>query len=149
MNTRVCDLMDREVITCNVDDNLKHVLNLMKMNRFRTVVVQDETGEVWGLISRLAMIRFYGEDLEQIRAEQAMRTYKFDVDPQMPIEKAIEIMKHTKFEHLIIVDPHAGPKRPIGVLASFNIVWYMSMIERGHYEQILKMPREQGVDKTK
>jgi hypothetical protein len=51
-------------------------------------------------------------------------------------------MQRTRFEHLIIVDPHAGPKRPIGVLASFNIVWFMSKIERGHYEQILKMPRE-------
>jgi CBS domain-containing protein len=134
--------MDREVITCNLDDNLKDVLTMMKGNRFRTVVVQDETGEVWGLISRLAVIRFYGENLEQIRAEQAMRLYKFEVDPQMPIEQAIEIMKRTKFEHLIIVDTHAGPKRPIGVLASFNIVWFMSKIERGHYEHILKMPRE-------
>jgi len=139
---RVCDLMDREVITCNLDDNLKDILTMMKENRFRTVVVQDETGEVWGLISRLAVVRFYGENLEQIKAEQVMRPYKFDVDAQMPIEKAIEIMKRTKFEHLIIVDPHAGPKRPIGVLASFNIVWFMSKIERGHYEQILKMPRE-------
>ena len=63
MNMRVCDLMDREVITCNLDDNLKDVLTMMKGNRFRTVVVQDETGEVWGLISRLAVIRFYGENL--------------------------------------------------------------------------------------
>jgi len=139
---RVCDLMDREVITCSPDDSLKHVMTMMKENRFRTVVVQDETGEVWGLISRLAVVRFYGKDLEQIRAEQAMRPYKFEVDPQMPIEKAIEIMKRTRIEHLIIVDPHAGPKRPIGVLASFNIAWYMSKIERGRYEQILKMPRE-------
>jgi len=139
---RVCDLMDREVITCHPDDSLKSILKMMKENRFRTVVVQDETGEVWGLISRLAIVRFYGQDLEQIKAEQAMRTYKFEVDPQMPIEKAIEIMKRTRYEHLIVVDPHAGPKRPIGVLASFNIVWYMSKIERGRYEQILKMPRE-------
>jgi len=134
--------MDREVITCNLDDNLKDVLTMMKGNRFRTVVVQDETGEVWGFVSRLAAIRFYGKDLEKITAEQAMRPYKFEIDPQMPIEKAIEIMKHSKIEHLIIVDPHAGPKRPIGVLASFNVIWYMSNIERGHYEQILKMHKE-------
>ena len=141
-NMRVCDLMDRDVIVCNPDDNLKHVVTLMKANKFRPVVVEDETGEVWGLISRLALIRFYGEDLEKIKAEQVMRPYKFEVDPQMPIEKAIEIMKHTRFEHLIIIDPHAGPKRPIGVLSSSNIVWFMSNIERGHYEQILRMPKE-------
>ncbi len=132
--------MDREVIVCNLDDNLKNVVVTMKANQFRPVVVADETGEVWGLISRLAAIRFYGKDLGQISAEEVMRPYKFEVDPQMPIEKAIEIMRRTRFEHLIIIDPHAGPKRPIGVLSSFNIVWYMSHIERGRYDQVLKMP---------
>jgi CBS domain-containing protein len=137
---RVCDLMDREVIVCYLDDTVSQVVQAMKANQFRPVVVVDVSGEVWGLISRLAVIRFYGEDLDQIRAEDAMRPYKFDVDPQWPIEKAIELMQRTKFEHLMIVDPHAGPKRPIGILSSFNIVWHMSRIESGHYEQILKMP---------
>jgi hypothetical protein len=59
----------------------------------------------------------------------------------MPVEKAIEIMKRTKFEHLILVDPHAGPKRPIGLLSNFNIVWYMSNINQGQYAQMLKMPK--------
>lgn len=138
---RVCDLMDREVIVCLLNDSVKDVVRTMKAHHFRAVAVVDNTGEVWGLISRLAIIRFYGENLEQIRAEDVMRPYKFEVDPQWPIEKAISLMKRTRFEHLIIIDPHAGPKRPIGILSSFNIVWYMSRIEAGHYEQILKMPR--------
>ncbi len=88
----------------------------------------------------MAVIRAYGKDLERIRVEEIMRPYKFEVDPQWPVEKAIDLMKKTRFEHLIIIDPHAGPKRPIGILSSFKIVWFMSHIERGHYEQILKMP---------
>ena len=112
----------------------------MKANGFGPVVVVDETGEVWGLVSRLAVIRFYGEDLESIRAEDVMRPYKFEIDPQWPIEKAVALMKKRRFEHLIIIDPHAGPKHPIGILSSFTIVWYMSHIQRGHHEQLLKMP---------
>lgn len=139
---RVCDLMDREVTVCRLDDTLDQVVRLMKSNQFRPVVVVDVSGEVWGVISRLALIRFYGEDLERIVAEEVMRPYKFDVDPQWPIEKAIHLMQRTRHEHLTIIDPHAGPKRPIGILSSFNIVWFMSHIETGHYEQMLKMPRE-------
>jgi CBS domain-containing protein len=139
---RVCDLMDRDVIFCYPDDSVKDVVRMMKTNQFRPVVVVHESGEVWGIVTRLAVIRFYGEDLQQTRAEDVMRPYRIEVDPQWPIEKAIELMKRTKYEHLIIVDPHAGPRRPIGILCSFDIVHYMSGIETGHYEQILKMPQE-------
>ena len=139
---RVCDLMDRDVIFCYPDDSVKDVVRMMKANQFRPIVVVHESGEVWGLVSRLAVIRFYGEDLERIRAEDVMRPYRIEVDPQWPIEKAIDLMKRTKYEHLMIIDPHAGPRRPIGILSSFDIVHYMSGIETGHYEQILKMPQE-------
>ena len=139
---RVCDLMDRDLIFCYPDDSVKEVVRMMKANQFRPVVVVHESGEVWGLVTRLAVIRFYGEDLERIRAEDVMRPYRIEVDPQWPIELAIDLMKRTKYEHLIIVDPHAGPRRPIGILTSFDIVRYMSGIETGHYEQMLKMPSE-------
>ena len=68
-----------------------------------------------------------------------MRPYTFEIDPQWPIEKAVALMKKRRFEHLIIIDPHAGPNAD-WILSSFKIVWYMSHIQRGHHEQILKMP---------
>ncbi len=139
---RVYDLMDRDIIFCYPDDSVKDVVLMMKANQFRPVVVVHEAGEVWGLVSRLALIRFYGEDLDRIRAEEVMRPYRFEIDPQWPIETAIDLMQRTRFEHLIIVDRHAGPRRPIGILSSFDIVRYMSGIESGHFEQILKMPPE-------
>jgi CBS domain-containing protein len=139
---RICDLMDRDINVCYPDDSVKDVVRMMKANQFRPVVVVHETGEVWGLVSRLAVIRFHGEELEQIRAEDVMRPYNFEVDPQWPIETAIKLMQRTRFEHLIVIDPHAGPRRPIGILTSFDIVHYMSGIETGHFEQILKMPSE-------
>ena len=90
----------------------------MKANGFRPLVVVDGTGEVWGLISKLAVIRFYGEDLERIHAEDVMRPYTFDIDPQWPIEKAVALMKKTRFEHLIIIDPHADPNALSGILSA-------------------------------
>jgi CBS domain-containing protein len=139
---RICDLMHRGVVTCSPDDNLEHVARIMKANQFRSVVVAHESGEVWGLISMMDLIRHYGQDLTKIRAEDVMRPYRIDVDPQWPIEKAIGLMKQRKIEHLIIIDPHAGPQRPIGILTSFDIVLHMSAIETGRFEQMLKMHAE-------
>jgi CBS domain-containing protein len=140
---RICDLMHKGVIFCYPDDDLKTIAKMMHSHHFRSVVVLHESGEVWGLISMMDIIRYYGENLEQIQAEEVMRPYKIKVDPQWPIEKAIELMTRLKIEHLIVVDPHAGLKRPIAILSSFDIVRYMSNIHTGRYEHMLILATEQ------
>lgn len=139
---RVCDLMHRGVIFCYLKDSVKEVAKIMDTNQIRSVVVVDEFGEVWGLISIRELIPLYGKDLDKIYAEDIMRPYKIEVDPLWPLEKAIELMKKRKIDHLIVIDPHAGPKRPIGILTSFDIVQYMAGLPTGHFEQQLKMHSE-------
>jgi predicted transcriptional regulator len=136
---RVCDLMHKGVSCCYPEETVKSVAKMIQANQFRSVVVVHQTGEVWGLISILDLVRHWGEDLEKLTAEDIMRPYKIDVDPQWPVERAIEIMRNRKIEHLIIIDPHAGPKRPIAILTSFDIILHMSQIETGSYERMLRV----------
>jgi len=138
--TMVCDLMHRGVLYCYPDDSAKVVAEMMAANRLRSVAVVDESGEVWGSVSMLDLLKIYGKDLEGTTAEKIMRPYRIEVDPQWPVEKAIDLMKKRKIDHLLIIDPHAGPKRPVGILTSFDIVLYMSHVERGAYEQMLRIP---------
>ncbi len=140
LTTRVCDLMHKGVVTCDPADSLKEVAAVMRENKFRAVVVADPSGDTWGLISAIDLMRFVAGDLEKLTAEDVMRPYKIEVDPQWPVEKAIETMKTKKIEHLIVVDPHAGPKRAVGILTSFDIVRYISKIETGRFEQVLWFP---------
>jgi CBS domain-containing protein len=137
---RVCDLMHRGVLYCYPDDNAKVIAEMMATHQIRSVAVTDESGEVWGSVSMLDLLRFYGKDLEQIRADEIMRPYRIEVDPQWSLEEAIALMKKRKIEHLLIIDPHAGPKRPVGILTDFDIVRYMSDIKVGDFEQMLKIP---------
>jgi CBS domain-containing protein len=124
------------------DDSAEVIAEMMASNQIRSVAVVDETGEVWGSVSMLDLLRLYGKELEQTKAQDVMRPYRIEVDPQWPVEKAIELMKKRKIEHLLIIDPHAGPKRPVGILTDFDIVRYMSDVEHGVYEQMLKIPPE-------
>lgn len=143
---KICDLMHKGVIFCYPDDNLKEIAKMMHLNHFRSVVVLHESGEVWGLVSIMDMIHYFGENLEQYCAEDAMRPYRIKVDPQWPIEKAIDLMAKRKIEHLIIIDPHAGMKQPIGILSSSDIVRYMSKIKMGHFKHLLKLaPDQEGL----
>lgn len=136
---RICDVMHKGIISCFYNDSVRDVARMMHENNIRGVVVIDDTGDVWGYISNKDLINYYYNDVDKLTAEDIMRPYKIDVDPLWPIEKAIELMKKNRFEHLIIVDPNAGPKRPVAILTSYDIVQYMSGLNVGRYEQVMKM----------
>ncbi len=135
---KVYDLMHRGVIFCYPDDTAKQVAEMMVENRIRSIAVVDETGEVWGSVSRLDLLRHYGEDLETIKAQEIMRPYTLEVDPQWPIEQAIELMKKRRIEHLLITESYTVSRRLVGILTNYDIVRFMSAIEPGHYERLLR-----------
>lgn len=136
---RVCDLMHKGVISCFSHDTVKDVARIMENNHFRSVVVINEQGEVWGLITYREMISCYDRNLEKITAGEIMRPYRIEIDPQWPIENAIKVMKKLRYYHLIVVDPHVGTKWPVGILTSFDVVRHMARLEAGHFEQLLKI----------
>ena len=135
----ICDLMHKGVISCYTQDSVKDVAKMMNDHQFRSVVVVNEKGEVWGLITYREMIPHYGEDISKLKAGDIMRQYRIEVDPQWPVERAVELMKRLHYYHLIIVDPHVGTKWPVGILTSFDVVKYMAQLEAGHFEQTLKL----------
>jgi CBS domain-containing protein len=136
---RICDIMHRGVIYCYLHDTVADAARMMLENQVRAIVVADENGEVWGMVSNMDIIALHGRDLDTITVEQIMKPYKIEVDPLWPVEKAVELMKRNRFEHLIIVDPNAGPRRPVAIVTSFDIIQYMSALLRGEYLQTLKM----------
>jgi predicted transcriptional regulator len=136
---KVCDLMHKGVISCYAEDTVKDVARMMDDNNFRSVVVVNEKGEAWGLITYAEMFAQYGANLEKLTAQEIMRPYRIEVDPQWTIEEAIKLMQRLKYYHLIVVDPHVGTKWPVGILTSFDVVRYMAQLEMGHFEQLLKL----------
>jgi len=139
---KICDLMHKGIISCPADDSVHDVARMMHDNNFRSVIVVNEGGEVWGIITYRELLLHYGEDLRAKQAHDIMRPYRMEVDPQWPVEKAIELMTRMKYYHLIIVDPHVGTRWPVGILTSFDIVQYMAGLEAGHFEQMLKLGKE-------
>ncbi len=51
-------------------------------------------------------------------------------------------MEKEKFDYLLITEPYTESKRLIGILTSYDIVRYMSGIEPGYYEHLLKLHKE-------
>jgi predicted transcriptional regulator len=131
--------MHKGVISCYAEDSVKDVAQIMEDHELRSVVVVNERGEVWGIITYREMLLHYREDISQLKARDIMRQYRVEVDPLWPVERAVEIMKRIRYYHLIIVDPNVGTKWPIGMLTSYDVVQYMAQLEAGHFQQMLKL----------
>jgi CBS domain-containing protein len=140
--TTVSDLMHRGVIFCYPEDTARDVAKIMRQNRIRSVAVVDETGDVVGLISTMEILAQYGRSLGSIQAREIMRPYRFKVDPRWPVERAIDLMKRKKIEHLVIIDSYVGPRIPVGMLTCLDIVRYMSGIQMGSVRQFLRLVDE-------
>ncbi len=139
---RICDLMHKGVISCFTEDSVKDVAKMMEDHQLRSVVVVNERGEVWGIITYREMLPHYGKNISKLKARDIMRQYRIEVDPLWPVERAVEIMRRIRYYHLIIVDPNVGTKWPVGMLTSFDVVQYMAQLEAGHFELMLKLGGE-------
>ena len=136
--TKVYDFMRRGVIYCYPEDTAKQAAEMMLANKIRSLAVVDEEGELWGSVSRFDILRHYGEDLAKIKVKDVLRPYKWDVDPQWPIEKAVDLMRKEKTEYLLITEPYTPTKRLVGILTNFDIVRYMAGVASGHFEHLFR-----------
>ena len=54
-NTRVGDLMTRDLVTCHGGDDVKKALTAMKQHQVRRVMITDDTNELVGIIAQADM----------------------------------------------------------------------------------------------
>jgi len=141
---QIHELMHKGVITCSTEDSARHVAHLMSSSRIRCVVVIDEMGDTVGVVSIMELIPLYGKNLGAITAGQIMKPFRFELDPGRPIEEAAELMKQKKIEHLVVTDSYVGPRIPVGVLTSFDMVQHMSGLTPGLFQRILKLEAPEG-----
>ncbi len=146
---QVHQLMHKGVISCSPNETVRDIARIMNSNRIRCVVVVDEMGDTLGVVSIMELIPFYGRDVENITAEKLMRPFRFEIDPGKSIEEAAELMKQKKIEHLVITDSYVGPRIPVGVLTTFDILQYMSGLTVGHFERILKLDSQKNRETPK
>ena len=49
--TKVGDIMTSKLVTCKITDDIQQAVRLMEDNRVRRLLVQDEQGEIAGILS--------------------------------------------------------------------------------------------------
>lgn len=134
----VRDYMHRGVITCHLQTPVKEIAKIMDANNVRSVVVTDDRGEVWGIVSLISILKAWGQDLETLTAEDILQPHTITISPESPIEEAVKLLQKKRIEHLVIVHPGLV-RRAVGILTTFDIVEHMAGMPTGTYRRGLQL----------
>ncbi len=89
-------IMTTELFTATEDDIVEYVANIMDWRNIRHVPVENDQGELVGLVSSNALIHYFAtrpkEHYTPMAVKEIMRTEVLTVPPEMPTLDAIQLM---------------------------------------------------------
>jgi len=120
----VADVMTPRIVRCAPYVPLRSVASLMAHNHVHAVVVfdygveDDETVELWGIVSDLDLVAALPVIDERTAGESAV-TPLVTVFPGERLDRAARMMSSSGTAHLCVVDSRTG--RPLGVISTLDI----------------------------
>ena len=127
----VADAMTSGVINCAPETSLRTVAHIMAEHRVHAVYVfdygheDDETVELWGLVSDLDIVAAAVDYLDARTAGESAVTPLVVVYADDPLDHAAALMAENDVSHLAVVDRRT--ERPVGVLSTLDIARVVSM----------------------
>ncbi len=115
---KVRDIIVTPVTTITTDSDVATARDLMNMKKISVLPVVDvdvDTIEVEGIISQQDLNGVYDDN---IQLSQIMTTKIYAVDPDLPVQRAAEIMLDKKIHHLIVMEDDDL----IGIISSMDMV---------------------------
>jgi len=121
---KVRDVMARGVVTVRLDTPVKDVAKILIENGVSGVVVVDEKGEVWGVITDTDLIKCYTDGKAGAVAEDIMSPQTLTVDPEMKLREAAAFLCSKGIHRAFVMSAgHACTKNfPVGVISVTDIV---------------------------
>jgi CBS domain-containing protein len=118
----VGDLMHKGVIACGPDTPMSEVVRIVNDTSVHAIVVMDDRGNPLGTVSHMDIIRFYGEDLSEHRAQEAMSGPVIAIESDEPAAEGVNLMVSHGVERLLVVETGAGETTPVGMLSTTDLV---------------------------
>ena len=121
----VGDRMSSGLISCAPQTPLRNVARLMAERRVHAIFVfdygfeDDETTELWGLVSDLDVVAAACGDIDTRIARDSAVTPLVTVTSDTPLEQAAQLMAQGGTSHIAVLHPHT--RRPVGVLSTLDI----------------------------
>jgi CBS domain-containing protein len=120
MTQLIADLMEREVVTVNMDESVDFVLALFSRRRLNWAPVLDAQGQLVGVISAWDLLPFRSDlhDPSRLKAWQLCTYRPITVPVDTPAVEVARLMAARQVHHVVVTD-RAGIA---GVVSSLDFV---------------------------
>lgn len=116
----VADVMTEGLISCAPSTPLRAVARLMAEHHVHSVFVfDDETAELWGIVSDLDLAAAAWADVDTQTAGESAVTPLISVLRTDDLRHAAQLMAESGVSHLAVIDPMTD--RPVGVVSTLDI----------------------------
>jgi CBS domain-containing protein len=122
---RVAEAMTTGVISCPPDTPLRKVAKIMARERVHAIYVfdygdeDDETVQLWGIVSDLDLVAAGRGDIDELTARDASVTPLVSARSDDSLSRAVQQLTENGVSHLAVIDPYT--RRPVGVLSTLDI----------------------------
>jgi CBS domain-containing protein len=122
-NLRIEEFMTTDLFTVHPDEPLELVVKLMDWKHIRHIPVEDEQGELVGVISWFEIVHHYGRTIgheqgEPVAVSTVMRANPPTVPPETSVREAIMLMRQERIDSLFI----AKEGRLVGIVTERDIL---------------------------
>ena len=130
----VGDLMHKGIIACKPQIPMNEVVRIVSDTDVHAIVVMDDDDDALGIISHMDIIRFFGQDLSQYKAEEVMSHTVFNIASDRPAKDAADLMLDKNVHRLLVVEIEGDEQTPVGIISTTDLVkemrgsrwvWYM------------------------
>jgi CBS domain-containing protein len=131
---RIKDAMTNGLISCPPETPLSHVAELMAREAIHAIYVfdygdeDDETVELWGLVSDLDLVAAARGGIDGLTARDASVTPLVTARTDDTLDRAAQLLAENGVSHLAVLDTYS--ERPVGVLSTLDIARIVGGIPR-------------------
>ena len=118
----VGDLMHKGVIACSPETPLNEIVRIINDMSVHAIMVMAPDNQALGIITHMDIIRYYGEDLNQLAAREMMSDQVFEIESGQPVKRAAEQMLERGVEHLLVVERQGDKQQPVGVVSTTDLI---------------------------
>ena len=122
LGKHVDDIMHYGVITCGTHTVLKEVVRIIADSDVHALVVIHDNGSVAGIVSHMDLLRLYGENLLEHKAEDVMTPTVITIGPEASVREAVNLMLKHNIRRLLVTEKTPQGERPIGVISTTDVI---------------------------
>lgn len=116
------DIMHRGVITCKTYTLLKEVVRIIADTDVHALVVIHDNEDVAGILSHMDLLRLYGQNLLDYKAEDVMKPNVITIASTAPTQEAIALMLENNIRRLLVTEQTPDGERAIGVISTTDVI---------------------------